>query len=154
MRVVIASRIYAPEPAAASFRLAALADALASDGALVTVLTTTVPGANYPPATEVRVRRWPVLRDRAGYVRGYLQYLSFDVPLLFRLLFLKRPDVVVVEPPPTTGFVVRIVCALRGLPYVYYAADVWSDAAANAAPRVVVAFVRKLELWVLRGAAS
>ena len=40
MRVVIASRIFAPEPAAAAFRLAALAEALSERGAEVTVLTT------------------------------------------------------------------------------------------------------------------
>ena len=29
----------------------------------------------------IRVRRAPVLRDKQQYVRGYLSYLSFDVPL-------------------------------------------------------------------------
>ena len=49
------------------------------------------------------MRTFPVLRDRNGYVRGYLPYLSFDLPLILRLLFARRPSVVVVEPPPTTG---------------------------------------------------
>jgi glycosyltransferase involved in cell wall biosynthesis len=99
------------------------------------------------------VRRFPVLRDGSGYVRGYLPYLSFDIPLLVRLLAARRPGVIVVEPPPTTGVVVRAVAALRRVPYVWYAADVWSDATAmTGSPRFVVAVVRALERWVLRGA--
>src|SRR5699024_1494662 len=102
-----------------------------------------------------RVRRFGVLRDAAGYVRGYLPYLSFDVPLLWRLLRTRRPDAVLVEPPPTTAAVVRLVCALRRIPYVYYAADIWSDAsAATGAPRAVVQVVRMLERFALTGAAG
>src|SRR5690625_1410599 len=96
LHVVVATRIFAPEPAAASLRLGALVRALADAGHRVTVLTTTAPG-RYVPPPGVRVRRWPVLRDRDGYVRGYLQYLSFDVPLALRLLLTRRPDAVVVE---------------------------------------------------------
>lgn len=155
MRITVASRIFAPEPAAASFRLAALAEALDDRGHQVTVLTTkTVSGEPARLAGSIRVRRAPVLRDSAGYVRGYLQYMSFDLPLFFRLLSSKRPDAVVVEPPPTTGFVVRLACALLRVPYVYYAADIWSDAAqSTGAPPPVVAFVRWLEARALRGAA-
>lgn len=110
-------------------------------------------------APSLRVRRWPVLRDASGYVRGYLPYLSFDVPLALRMLAARRPDVVLVEPPPTTGAVVRSVTAmmsvLRPLPYVYYAADIWSDASAvTGASRVVVDALRTLERFALRGAAG
>lgn len=152
-RVVLATRIFTPEAAAASFRLQALADALTLRGHDVTVLTTTPPPGSPTPA-DPRVKRWPVLRDAQGYVRGYLQYLSFDVPLALRLLATPA-DVVVAEPPPTTGAVVRVLAALKRVPYVYYAADVWSDAAAlTGAPPPVVAAVRVLETWVLRGAAQ
>lgn len=155
MRVTIASRIFSPEPAAASFRLAALADALDASGHDVTVTTTTTRSAEASSTRPgVRVRRFPVLRDRDGYVRGYLQYLSFDVPLAFRLLFGRRADVYVSEPPPTTGIVVRVVAALRRTPYVYYAADVWSDAAeSTGAPRAVVRLLRVVESHVLRHAS-
>ena len=104
---------------------------------------------------RVAVRRWPVLRDRSGYVRGYVQYLSFDVPVFFRLLFGPRHDVIVVEPPPTTGFFVRLAARIRRVPYVYYAADVWSDATQQTgAPRWVVRAVRTIERFALRGAAA
>ena len=101
----------------------------------------------------VTIRRAPVLRDRTGAVRGYASYLSFDVPLCVRLLTGPRPDVVVCEPPPTTGVAVRLACALRHVPYVYYCADIVSDAAAMAGVwRPVVRAVAGLESFALRGA--
>ena len=160
--VVLASRIFAPEAAAASFRLAALTDALSQQARQVTVLTVrpTAPAAAAATATSavpanVTVSRWPVLRDAAGVVRGYVQYLSFDVPLALRLLLVARPTVVVSEPPPTTGVVVRVISALRRVPYVYYAADIWSDAAASTgAPAPLVRVVAAMERWALRGARA
>ncbi len=154
LHVVVATRIFAPEPAAASLRLAALVDALAGAGHRVTVLTTTTPDdVAYVPPPGVRVERWPVLRDRDGYVRGYVQYLSFDVPLALRLLAVRRPDVVVVEPPPTTGLVAAVVTWLRRVPFVYYAADIWSDAVVTAGmPGIVATVLRGLERRVLRAA--
>lgn len=155
MRITIVSRIYAPEPSAASQRLLTLATALRNAGDRMRVLTTRPPrGVEVTTEPGVRVSRWPVLRDRSGYVRGYLPYLSFDVPAFFRVLFSRRSDVVVVEPPPTTGAFMRVACAVRRMPYVYYAADIWSLAAeSTGAPAMIVAFVRMLEAFALRGAA-
>jgi glycosyltransferase involved in cell wall biosynthesis len=155
MRVVIASRIYLPEPAAASFRLDALARELVSRGHEVSIVTARTPprmGGYEQPG--VRLRRVPVLRNRDGYLRGYLAYLSFDVQAFFRLLFGRRPDVIVAEPPPTTGFVTRVAAALRRVPYVYYAADIWSDAAASIdVASVSVRILRRVEAGVFRRAA-
>ena len=160
-RVLLVSRIFAPEAAAATFRLSALVRALAARGAAVRVLTAAAPpGLSTSDPPGVRVDRAPVLRDVSGYVRGYVPYLSFDVPAALRLLLAPRPDVVVVEPPPTTGAVVRVVTGLRSLvggriPYVYYAADVWSDASESVgAPRFVVAALRAVERFSLRGARA
>ena len=159
MRISLVTRIYAPEPAAASFRLAALARSLADGGDEVLVLTTHTPpalrGREASRRTGIEVRRAPVLRDRAGQVRGYLQYLSFDIPAFFRLLFSRRPAVVVVEPPPTTGFFVRLACAIRRIPYVYYAPDVWTfGTESTGAPGFVIAAVRWLERQAMRGASA
>lgn len=152
---MIATRLFAPEVSAASARLRWLARAFVSAGLDVRVLTTSPPSGSAPahdPA-GVRVSRFPVLRDSTGAVRGYVQYLSFDAPLLLRLLLSRRPDIVVCEPPPTTGFMVRLVCGLWRVPYAYYAADVWTDGTASAgAPGWVVATIRRVESWVLRGA--
>lgn len=156
--VVVASRLYPPEPGAAAFRLGWLVRTLTRRGARVEVLTTRPPqiaGANLVWDGSAVVRRWPVLRDRGGNVRGYIPFASFDLPLVGRLMMMRRPDVVVAEPPPTTGFAVRLVCTLRGVPYVYYAADVSSSAAAGIGVNtVVVRLLRAVESWVLRGAAQ
>lgn len=155
MRIQIVSRIYAPEPAAASLRLSLLVRELHERGHHVEVLTSRAPRSATTLRPAGRVRRWPVLRDRSGQVRGYLPYLSFDIPAFFRVLLGPRADVAVVEPPPTTGTVVRVACAIRRVPYVYYAADLVSVAAeATSAPRIVVRLVRALEAWSLGGARA
>ena len=155
--VLLATRIHLPEAAAASFRLDSVEKALAADGTAVRVLTSRAPAdapQGEPDPEGVQVSRWPVLRDSSGYLRGYVPYMSFDVPLLGRLLVQPRPDAVLVEPPPTTGVVVRVAAALRGLPYVWYAADVWSAAAASTgAADIVVRAVEKLEAFAVGGAA-
>lgn len=167
-RVLIATRIFAPEGAAAALRLAALARALADGGCEVVVLTSVPPRCLGEQADEfdelaaettaaggsIRVCRRPVLRDTTGAVRGYLPYLSFDLPLLVRLLTASKADVVVNEPPPTTGLMTRLACAIRRTPYVYYAADILSDAArAQGTPPCVVDAVRWMESASMRGAS-
>lgn len=154
-RVVMATRIFDPEPSAASLRLRALARGLRGRADL-TVVTTRPPeplqGEDEP---TVEITRWPVLRDPSGYVRGYLQYMSFDLPLFFRLVFGRQADVFVCEPPPTTGAIVRLAAIVRRRPYVYYAADIWSDASrATSAPRLVVRTLEAIERFALRGAEA
>ncbi len=152
LKVAIATRLYPPEVGAAAFRLEALARGLTDAGADVSVLTSRPPGPRLPGTPSVK--RWPVLRDSGGNVRGYVQYLSFDVPLFFRLL-MSRADVVVSEPPPTTGIMVAATSLLRRRPYVYYAADIWTDAlAATNAPAPVVKLMGLIEGLVLRRART
>lgn len=153
-RVVVATRLYTPEVTAASFRMDALVRALAPDSDVV-VLTTRPPhGMTITDAPGVTVRRARVLRDRTGAIRGYVQYLSFDIPLFFRLLR-HRADVIVAEAPPTTGLVAAVAALLTGRVLVYYPGDVWTDAVASMeAPRPVIAVMRAVESFVLRRAAS
>ncbi len=154
--VLLATRIHLPEAAAASFRLDSVEKALVADGMAVRVLTSRAPAdapQGEPDPEGVEVSRWPVLRDSSGYLRGYVPYLSFDLPLALRLLMAPRPEAILVEPPPTTGAVVRVVAALRAIPYVWYAADVWSAAAASTgAADIVVRAVEKLEAFAVGGA--
>src|SRR5688572_14823339 len=139
LTVILASRVYEPEGTAAAYRLGSLVQALERRGHTASVLTSRAPNAM---SSTHAVRRWPVLRDASGSVRGYLPYLSFDIPLFFRLLFGPRADIVVVEPPPTTGVAARIACWLRRTPYVYFSADVLSAAVKGiGANRFVVAAV-------------
>lgn len=152
--ITVATRIFAPEVGAAAFRERVLADSLLDAGARVEVVTTIPPKGHAAYADGgLRVRRWPALRDAGGNIRGYLQYLSYDVPLFLRLLTRRPADAYVVEPPPTTGAVMRVVATLHRRPYVWYAADVWSEAAVAAgAPALAVTGLRMLEGWVIRGA--
>ena len=154
--VLLATRIHLPEAAAASFRLDSVEKALVADGMAVRVLTSRAPAdapQGEPDPEGVEVSRWPVLRDSSGYLRGYVPYLSFDLPLALRLLMAPQPEAILVEPPPTTGAVVRVVAALRAIPYVWYAADVWSAAAASTgAADIVVRAVEKLEAFAVGGA--
>lgn len=153
-RVAIVSRIYTPEPAAASFALENVAVAFRDAGWEVEVITTTYRDAPRRSQDDgILVRRAPVRRSAAGYVRGYLSYLSYDLPLVFRLLALPRTDLLYVEPPPTTGAVVRVVAGLRRIPYAYDAADIWSDAAATmTGSRLVPRILRAIERFAIRGA--
>lgn len=153
MKVVIVTRLFAPEVAAAAFRLKALADGLAAAGHQVTVLTTKPPkGTATQDFPDYEVVRWPVLRDAGGNVRGYVQYASFDFPMVPRLLF-RSADVVVSEPPPTTGAFAALACLVRRKPLFYYAADIWSDAvAAIDAPGFVTKVMRAFEQFALRRA--
>lgn len=155
MKTVIVSRIFLPEPSAASFKLAAVARRFAEVGHDVTVLTTRPRRATVAPEFPgVRVKRAHVLRDKSGYVRGYLPYLSFDIPAFFRLLFRRRADLYFVEPPPTTGAVVRIGTWILRRPYFYDAADLWSDAARMAtSSRLVIGLLRCVERFALCGAS-
>ncbi|MBV0894308.1 glycosyltransferase family 4 protein [Microbacterium sp. NC79] len=155
-RVVIVTRLYPPEVGAGAFRLGALGRAVAREGSEVTVLTTRPPkhAPRTPDPTDVTIKRWPVLRDRGGNVRGYVQYASFDAPAAVRSLF-TRYDVAVAESPPTTGLVVAIASWLKRKPFVYYAADVWTDGVASmGAARIVVSIMRFMERAVLRRAAA
>ena len=101
--VLVATRIHLPEAAAASFRLDSVEKALVADGVAVRVLTSRAPAdapQGDPDPDGVRVSRWPVLRDSSGYLRGYVPYLSFDLPLALRLLTASRPEAILVERPP------------------------------------------------------
>ena len=154
MRVVIATRIFGPEISAASAILRTWAEEFRDRGAEVTILTAKPPrGAVIDDPPGVDVRRASVKRDRQQYVRGYLSYMSFDIPLAFRLLFSRRADLYIVEPPPTTVAVVRVIAALRRTPYVVRAADYWSEAAELVtSSSLILGTLRRVEAWGLRGA--
>ncbi|MDY5585143.1 MAG: glycosyltransferase [Arcanobacterium sp.] len=154
------SRIFSPEPAAAALRLNALATGLHKHGLKVTVETTKLAAnsekiaQDFDRKQDYVINRHRVKRGKDGYLKGYLQYMSFDIPMFFRMLLGKQPDIYVVEPPPTTGFFTALVSKIRRVPFVYYAADIWSDAAASTAPKAVVAALRSVEKFVLRHAQT
>ena len=154
MRVVFASRIFAPEISAASGILRTWAEEFRDRGCEVSILTARPPrGAVIDDPPGIDVRRAPVKRDRQQYVRGYLSYMSFDIPLAFRLLFSRKADLYIVEPPPTTVAVVRVIAGLRRTPYVVRAADYWSEAAELVtSSALILGTLRHFETWGLQGA--
>jgi len=154
MRVVIATRIFAPEISAASAILRTWAEEFRARGWEVTIVTARPPrGAVIDDPPGIVVRRAAVKRDRQQYVRGYLSYVSFDVPLAFRLLFSRKANLYVVEPPPTSVAVVRVVAGLRRTPYVVRAADYWSEAAELVTrSALILGTLRRVEAWGLQGA--
>jgi len=155
MRVMIATRIFGPEISAASGILRTWAEEFRDRGHEVVVLTAKPPrGMTIDDPPGIRVRRAAVKRDRQQYVRGYLSYMSFDVPLAFRLLFGPKPDLLIVEPPPTTVAVARVIAWLRRVPYAVRAADYWTEAAELVTSNpLVIGTLRRLERWGLNGAA-
>lgn len=155
MKVSIVSRIYRPEPSAATSFLGAIADNLITNGNEVTVFTSSLPKGYIRAASQEKIHAFPALRDKNKYIRGYLQYLSFDFPLFFRLLLSKKPDVYLVEPPPTTGLVVKLISKIKKVPYVYDVADIWSDAAIHATSSAfVIGMLLRIEKIALGGAAE
>ncbi len=149
---LMVSRIFAPEPSAASLRLKAVRTGLEEMGARVRLFTTRPP-AGIEAEPDRMVRRVPVLRDSEGYVKGYLSYASFDIQAFLKMLSMPKADFVLVEPPPTTGTVARIACGVRRIPYFWYAADVWSDATDSMdVPKIVKKVVRGFETFAIRGA--
>lgn len=150
----VVSRIHLPEASAASFRLDAVEKALVAAGQQLRVVTAKLP-KEYSVVEPNYIRRVPVIRDKDGYIKGYVPYMSFDIPAFFTVLFGKKPQVILVEPPPTTGFMMRLACGIRRIPYVWYGADVWSDAAeSTGAPKLVVDVVRFMEKTAVRGATA
>jgi glycosyltransferase involved in cell wall biosynthesis len=154
MRVVFATRIFGPEVSGASGILRTWAEEFRDRGLDVIILTTKPPhGAVIDDPPGIDIRRAPVKRDKQQYVRGYVSYMSFDIPLAFRLLFSRKADLYVVEPPPTTVAVVRVIAAIRRTPYVVRAADYWTEAAELVVgSSVIIGVLRRVEAWGLEGA--
>lgn len=153
---VVATRLFAPEPTPAASRNEALVRAMERAGHRVRVMTTRAPEAEGHRDAVRDVSRWPVKRDRQGHVKGYVSYLSYDIPLIARLLLQRDLAGVISEPPPTTGLAVMVACALRRVPYAYFAADVWADATGTVAgvPWIVRKAVRWMETLVWRRATT
>src|SRR5664279_5224359 len=109
MRIVIATRIFAPEISGASAILRTWAEEFRDRGCEVTVLPARPPrGAVIDDPPGIDVRRAPVKRDRQRYVRGYVSYMSFDIPLAFRLLFSRKACLLYTSPSPRDGLLSRM----------------------------------------------
>lgn len=154
LSVTLVTRIHLPEPSAASLRLNAVEEELLDQAIPTSVLTSRSSHEPIEDPAGLTVSRWRTLRDGEGQLRGYLPYMSFDLPLVYRVLAATKPAVYLVEPPPTTGVMMRVLSRIRRRPYVWYAADVWSDATKmTGAPALIVKVVTAMEEISIRGAS-
>jgi len=143
--VLLISRYYPPEVAAAAVCVSETAKRLATCGHRVTVLTTLPhhPTGIVPPEYRgflsreemidgVRVVRvWSYASANVGFFRRILSQFSFGclAPILARKK-LGHPDVIIVESPPLpTVIAARILARREHCPFIFWVADLWPEAA-------------------------
>ena len=148
---------YAPDVAATGQCLADLAEHLVRDGYEVEVLagrTRYGAGQVEAPAREVRNGVQVTRVSTTGFGRRthlgrVIDYASFYVVVLFRLLFGKRYAGVVFPPtPPLISFVGRIAYALRGQRYGIWSMDLHPEAEIAAGMLADKSFVARVLAWL------
>jgi len=170
MRVVVWGINYAPERTGIAPCNVATCEFLAATGCDVTMLTT----FPYYPAWEKRaadrdrlfqseiinrvriLRCWHYVPARVSTLRRIPHECSFAVHSLARLIFMGRPDIlIVVSPPLLVGAFARLYCWLKGGKYWLHLQDLQPDAAINLgmvkSPFLIRAF-KMLESFAYRGA--
>ncbi len=146
MRIVVWGINYAPEQTGIAPCNVATCEYLAAEGCDVTMLTTF---AYYPAwkkrasdrgrlfrseiINKVRVLRcWHYVPARTSTLRRILHEFSFVAHSLVRLIFIPRPDLlIVVSPPLLAGAFARFYCWIRGPRYWLHLQDLQPDAAIN-----------------------
>ena len=167
-RWLLLTQYYHPEPGAPQVRLRALAKELTRRGCEVEILTAM---PNYPTGrifdgyrgklthTEI-IDRCTVRRlwlyagaGRSSFAR-LLCYLSFSIAALFRIPFLKKPDVVFVEAQPVTmAFAGWLSKLLRGVPFIYNTPDLQVEIAQDErwiGSRVLLDTAKRIENFLMR----
>ncbi len=143
--ILLISRYYPPEKAAAAVCVSETAKRLVKLGYQVTVLTTVpnYPTGIVPPEYRGRilqeemldgvrvVRVWSYLSANEGFLRRILSQLSFG--FLAPLLGWKkvgRPDVIIVGSPPLFNVIAaRILASFMRRPFIFWVADLWPESA-------------------------
>src|SRR6266480_1452238 len=143
--ILLISRYYPPEKAAAAVCVSEIAKRLVKLGYQVTVLTTVpnYPTGIVPPEYRGRilqeemldgirvVRVWSYLSANEGFLRRILSQLSFG--FLAPLLGWKkvgRPDVIIVGSPPLFNVIAaRILASFMRRPFIFWVADLWPESA-------------------------
>jgi colanic acid biosynthesis glycosyl transferase WcaI len=142
MNILIITTYFAPDAGAAAVRLSRLARLLVERGHQVTVLTTM---PHYPKgqidaayrgkftasesveAVKV-VRVWLKATPSPRISRRLISQMSFMITVFLRGLFLRRPDVILIEAQPMfTNFAGTALSLLRRVPMVQNVSDLWPD---------------------------
>jgi glycosyltransferase involved in cell wall biosynthesis len=172
MRIWILTQYYPPETGAAAIRLSRLARLLAADGHQITVLTGM---PNYPDGVieapyrgnvtyretidGVDVRRvWVYASPNKRARSRLLNQFSFMMMTALRGMWLRRPDVILVESHPlfvtlSAGWLRRI----KRAPIVLNVSDLWPESAVATgvlrADSQMVKIASRIERWAYHDAA-
>jgi len=170
MRIIVWGINYAPERLGIAPCNVALCEYLASNAGDTTMLT----AFPYYPAWKksrkdrtrvceseklngVRVLRcWHYVPSRVNTPRRILHEFSFVALSFFRLIFLAKPDLlIVVSPPLLAGVLAYFFCLLRGGKYLLHLQDLQPDAAVSLGmvkSSILIHAFRSLESIAYRGA--
>lgn len=138
MRVLLLNQTFYPDPVATSQQLLDFAEHLCSHGCEVTVLASrrsyNDPDKVHPAEETVRgiriVRVAGTGFGRRSFFHRLIDGVTFELRLLWKLLFFPRQDVVVAfTSPPLIGFVALLFTALRGGKCVQWVMDLNPDIA-------------------------
>jgi len=165
--MLVMSQVYVPDPASVGQHLHDAAVEMVRRGYRVRVLASgrgyDDPQVRYPARETidgVEVRRVPFASfgKRSLLVRLIAQ-LSFVVQVVFRGLFLRKLDAVLVSTsPPMCSVAALVVAALRRAPIVYWVMDINPDQAvalgAVRSTSPLVWLFDRLNRWILRHASA
>ncbi len=138
MRVVLLNQYYSPDEAATAQLLGDLGAGLAAAGHDVTAICGrrgyTDPSRTYPKRESIRgvkvERTFASGFGRGSKIGRSLDYATFMAGAALRLLFRKKPDVVIsLSTPPMVALLGLILARLRGARSIYWVMDVYPDLA-------------------------
>jgi len=137
MRILYVNQFYEPDYSATAQLLSEYARKQVSEGCEVEVLASRFSydaHERYPRRETlggVSVRRCGLFAvGRRGLFLRALEALSFHSAVFFRLLFARRPDVVVsLTSPPMIFWTVSLACRLRGFPFEIWSMDIYPEVA-------------------------
>lgn len=170
MRIVIWGINYAPERIGIGPCNVALCEYLAANGCEITMLT----AFPYYPAWKKRaadaqrifqseringvrvLRCWHYVPKRVSTAKRILHEFSFVALSFLRLLFIPRPELlIVISPPLLAGALARFFCKIKRGKYLLHLQDLQPDAAINLGmvkSPVLIAVLKTLESIAYQGA--
>jgi colanic acid biosynthesis glycosyl transferase WcaI len=170
MRIVVWGINYTPERIGIGPCNVALCEYLAANGCEVTMLTAFpyYPVWKKSPTDAWRIfqserinavrvlRCWHYVPKRVSPLKRILHEFSFVVLSFLRLLFIRRPDLlIVVSPPLLAGALAPFFCRIKGGRYFLHLQDLQPDAAINLGmvkSPVLIGTLKALESSAYRGA--
>src|SRR5882724_6839887 len=137
MKILILNQFFYPDISATSQLMTDLAEDLTDLGATVTALccrTTYNKGGDLPAEEDYKgiriVRARSTSFNRESFVKRAISYLSFYFFSFFRIIRLKKQDVIVVlTTPPLIAAVACAIKSIKGCKVIYLVQDLYPDVA-------------------------